>query len=196
MYFFWKHYPSKRIPKPNYLKQHIFSQWYTDLNGDIEIDTCMGTNLVYNIDPIDFDKYIKNISFNNREIFMMYNKAILFAKDKYKEYNLQLAQQILTESNPSQVKKLGRKIKGFDTDIWNLWKYKIVVNGNYLQFSQNKYMEDILLATGNKILVEASPYDRIWGIGISAKQALDNKSKWGENLLGKALMEVRGMLNN
>ncbi len=72
-------------------------------------------------------------------------------------------------------------------------KFDIVVNGNMLKFSQNEELKNFLLSTNNKILAEASPYDKIWGIGIGQddKDAY-NIDKWkGENLLGKALMKVR-----
>lgn len=162
-----------------------------------QINLFLGTKAIYDITPIDFKKYIEYIEFKNREIWMMYNKALLFAKDKYEQNNLEVANKILQETNPKKVKDLGRKVTGFDEKIWNLWKYKIVVNGNYLQFSQDNQMKQILLDTGDKDLVEASPFDAIWGIGYDSKQALKVKqNQWGENLLGKALIEIRTIINN
>ena len=71
-----------------------------------------------------------------------------------------------------------------------------MIEGNYLKFSQNPHLRNYLINTGNRILVEASPYDRIWGIGISEKDAVqETPNNWrGLNLLGFALMEVRDRL--
>ena len=70
----------------------------------------------------------------------------------------------------------------------------VVERGNLLKFTQNEHLKKILLGTGERILVEASPTDRIWGIGFNSKDAPGNKDKWGENKLGKALMRVREQL--
>lgn len=120
------------------------------------------------------------------EQFMMANKAELFEDEEIRE-------QILQCSDPKQIKALGRKIRNFDETVWNEVKYSIVLNGNYLKFVQNPALRDYLLSTGDSVLVEASPYDGIWGIkmGQTDKDIL-NPLKWrGENLLGFALMEVR-----
>ena len=88
------------------------------------------------------------------------------------------------------------RVKGFNDETWKKWRYQIVVNGNYLQFSQNKRLKKILLNTGDDELVEASPFDRIWGVGYNMKTAPKiSKARWGLNLLGKALVEVRDKLN-
>lgn len=91
---------------------------------------------------------------------------------------------------------MGRKVKNFDPDIWNEHKYGIVKKGNFLKFSQNERFKEFLLSTDNKILVEASPYDTIWGIGmLETDPNAKNPAQWnGENLLGFALMEVRDEL--
>ncbi|CAH6421545.1 Domain of unknown function (DUF1768)-containing protein [uncultured virus] len=94
-------------------------------------------------------------------------KALMFAKNQFELENLKIYQKILTSNNQSNIKKLGSCIKGFDEKIWELWKYKIVVNGNYLNFSQNEQMKKILIDTADRELVEASPYDKIWGIGLN-----------------------------
>lgn len=91
------------------------------------------------------------------------------------------------------MKTLGRKVRNFDEVVWNEVKYSIVLNGNYLKSTQNPELREYLLATGDRVLAEASPYDGIWGIkmGKSDENAF-NPLKWrGENLLGFALMEVR-----
>ena len=92
-----------------------------------------------------------------------------------------------------KIKGLGRKVKNFDENIWNEVKYHIVLTGNYYKFSQNKQLRQVLLSTGEGILVEASPLDMIWGIGIDANnENAYHPGKWnGSNLLGFALTEVR-----
>ena len=125
-------------------------------------------------------------TYNCMEQFMMANKAELFEDNE-------IRQQILQCSDPKQIKALGRKVKNFDETVWNQIKYSIVLNGNYLKFSQDPGLRDFLLSTGDSILVEASPYDNIWGIGMEqTDENAFNPLKWkGQNLLGFALMEVR-----
>ncbi len=94
-------------------------------------------------------------------------------------------------------KALGREVKHFDPAVWEAASYAIVVEGNRHKFSQNQALKSYLINTNEKILVEASPADAIWGIGLpqDAKEAL-NPFEWrGNNLLGFALMEVRDLLN-
>ena len=133
----------------------------------------------------------QEVAFYNTEQYMMYMKAATF-KDK------KMMLKIVKEKDPKKVKRLGRQVKNFDCQIWDSVKEEIVFNGNLLKFSQNPHLKNKLLETGDKILVEASPYDRIWGIGMAKnnKNILDS-SKWrGKNLLGKALMKVRNCLKN
>lgn len=120
------------------------------------------------------------------EQFMMANKAELFEDEEMRE-------QILQSSNPKHIKALGRKVKNFDEAVWNKTKYSIVLNGNYLKFTQNPELKDFLLSTGDSIIAEASPYDSIWGIKMKqTDENILNPVKWrGKNLLGFALMEVR-----
>lgn len=120
------------------------------------------------------------------EQFMMANKAELFDDEEIRE-------QILQCSDPKQIKALGRKVRNFDEAVWNEAKYPIVLNGNYLKFTQNPALRDVLLSTGESVLVEASPYDAIWGIKMGqTNENVLNPLKWrGKNLLGFALMEVR-----
>lgn len=108
----------------------------------------------------------------------------------------EIRKQIFTETDPKTIKQLGRKIKNFNQEIWDKCKYSIILNGNYAKFLQNKELLDFLLSTGNKILVEASPYDTIWGVGMEeANPQINNPFLWkGQNLLGFALMEVRNEL--
>ena len=105
---------------------------------------------------------------------------------------------MLTEPDPYAVKKLGRKVQNFDNDIWNENKVQIVLDGTFHKFSQHKHLQDYLLDTGESILVEASPWDKIWGVGLEAHdERATNIDEWqGENLLGFILMEVRHRLRS
>jgi len=96
-------------------------------------------------------------------------------------------------SNPKEQKRLGRQVKNFEPIIWDRCKYSIVYLGNMAKFTQNEELKRILLATGEKTLVEASPLDQIWGIGLAEDSPLaqDRKTWRGENLLGKALTAVK-----
>lgn len=129
------------------------------------------------------------IVYKTAEHYMMAGKARLFNDPETLE-------KILQSPSPNQVKSLGRKVKNFDPVVWNDHKYQIVKQGNFLKFSQNKKFKDFLLSTNDKILVEASPYDTIWGIGmLETDSRAENPLLWnGENLLGFALMEVRDEL--
>ncbi len=104
--------------------------------------------------------------------------------------------EILACSDPKQIKALGRKVRGFDQRVWDRFKYAIVLGGNWYKFSQNRDLREFLLSTGDSVLVEASPYDSIWGIRLSSSSpGAQDPMKWrGQNLLGFALMEVRDEL--
>lgn len=132
------------------------------------------------------DFKIDTITYCCMEQYMMAEKARLFG-DKQTE------EKILECNNPSKIKALGRKVKGFDETVWEACRYSIVLNGNYYKFLQNKDLWEFLNATKDKVLVEASPYDGIWGISIAQdkKEAADPNQWKGMNLLGFALMEVR-----
>ncbi|EEP81506.1 conserved hypothetical protein [Uncinocarpus reesii 1704] len=134
------------------------------------------------------------IKYKNCEHYMMHRKGILFAPDD------STTQEILSAGkpvpSPRTLKSLGRQIPNFDEDIWKKERLKIVVEGNYLKFTQNEDLRAQLLATGDRELVEASPRDRIWGVGFGAKNAEAQRHRWGLNLLGKALMEVRDRIRN
>ncbi len=132
---------------------------------------------------------IGDVYYNSAEQYMMAQKALLF--NDVETYN-----KILLAKTPKQFKNLGRCVSDFSECIWNKNKYDIVVKANVAKFSQNPHLKDFLINTNDKILVEASPYDKIWGIGKSAYcQDIENPYTWeGENLLGFALMEVRDII--
>lgn len=123
------------------------------------------------------------------EQYMMAKKAELFN-------DMETLQRIRLASDPKTIKKLGREVKHFDPTLWNEKKFEIVVQGNLAKFSQNPDLRDFILSTGNKILVEASPYDKIWGIGLDEKSSeAIYPDRWkGQNLLGFALMKVRTLI--
>ena len=135
------------------------------------------------------DMVIKGIRYCTCEQFMMAEKARTFSD------NIAL-EQIMCSENPKEQKAIGRKVKNFDADIWSPISREVVYTGNLAKFSQNKDCLDELLATGDKIIVEASPYDKIWGIGLSATdpRALDRSQWQGTNWLGEAIMKVREKL--
>ena len=127
--------------------------------------------------------------YRTAEQYMMAHKAMLFGDDKVLE-------EIIRADNPAVYKKLGRKISGFDEEIWKQHRTDIVIAGNLAKFSQNVLLKNYLLSTAPRVLVEASPYDGIWGIATAADMPdAQNPAKWrGSNLLGFCLMEVREML--
>lgn len=123
------------------------------------------------------------------EHWMMASKARLFDDSK----SLKL---ILEAPDPKSAKALGRKVKDFDNYVWNANSRRIVTEGNVAKFGQNPELRKFLVDTGEQILVEASPYDRVWGIGLKATDKKSaHPSTWqGQNLLGFALMDVRERL--
>lgn len=135
----------------------------------------------------------RGIEFNCAEQFMMAGKALYFV-DEQSYY------KIMGTDNPAKQKQLGRKVKGFDYDKWMQVAFDIVTMGNVLKFKQNKDLYSILeqVKSDGCKLVEASPVDKIWGIGLSeGNPDCHNKSKWqGRNLLGKAIDRAWDVLVN
>jgi ribA/ribD-fused uncharacterized protein len=151
---------------PEGCKHYVFSQWYKS----------------------DF-KDENGTIYKNMEQWMMSKKAQLFGDDV-------MLSLIMATSNPYEIKKYGRRVSSFDEDIWRANRFNIVCEGNLLKFSQNEELKQILLDTGDSTIVEASPTDRIWGIGLGVEKAkITPEKEWrGLNLLGKALMDVRNKL--
>jgi ribA/ribD-fused uncharacterized protein len=129
---------------------------------------------------------IDGMTFNTCEQWMMYNKAIMFNDEL-------IVQRIMNTRDPSMQKLLGKKVKGFNDQRWMEDAYNIVKRGNLAKFQQNVDFMNALIETKGKILVEASPYDTRWGIGMGANDTgVEDPANWrGLNLLGKAITEVR-----
>jgi ribA/ribD-fused uncharacterized protein len=134
---------------------------------------------------------INGKKYHTAEHYMMAEKARLFG-DLKSELN------ILNASSPGEAKKLGRSVKGFNEAVWLENRFSIVVAGNMAKFCQNTELKEFILETNESVLVEASPVDRIWGIGLAADdQRAMNPNLWkGENLLGFPLMEVRSKISS
>jgi ribA/ribD-fused uncharacterized protein len=120
---------------------------------------------------------------------MMVGKARLFRDEA-------MASRILEASSPGDAKSLGRAIRDYDEELWAESRYSIVVEGNTAKFGQHSELLAYLAATAERVLVEASPTDRVWGIGLAADDSRARRpSRWeGLNLLGFALMDVRERL--
>ncbi|KAK4160948.1 hypothetical protein QBC43DRAFT_337711 [Cladorrhinum sp. PSN259] len=139
------------------------------------------------------------ITFSTSEHHMMYCKALLFHPES--------VDAVLSAQHPRQAKDIGRRIPNFDEKVWNRHRNEVVRQGNYLKFTYpvnneegskwtvgGKSIREHLLETGDRELVEASPWDKIWGIGFKAEDAERNRRNWGLNLLGKELMNVRSVI--
>ena len=129
---------------------------------------------------------------------MMHAKAIVF-NDK------ETAAKILATDSPEEQRDLGRLVKNYDGAVWNPIRYAVVRRANYLKFSKSATIRSdangdkvplrrLLVGTCERELVEASPVDRLWGVGFAADEAEEHRDEWGENLLGRALEEVRELL--
>jgi ribA/ribD-fused uncharacterized protein len=127
--------------------------------------------------------------YQTSEHWMMASKARLFGDHE-------VSIQILKASDPQTVKELGRAVKNFDDRVWKANRRRLVTEGNIAKFEQNEKLKSFLLSTCGIVLVEASPVDSIWGIGLIAddERAKDPMMWQGENLLGFALMDVREKL--
>lgn len=153
---------------------HVFF-WGSEFSNWFE---CRPNNIKY-----------KGLTFFNSEQAFMWEKAIFFG-------DMESAEKILKDPDPARCKAIGRRIENFNAEEWAKVSYEIMVAVNYAKYSQNPRLKRTLLSTENKTIVEASPYDKIWGIGLHWEDdaCLDEKNWDGQNLLGKALMEVREKL--
>jgi ribA/ribD-fused uncharacterized protein len=152
-----------------YFKSGKYSQWYLDAPF------------------IDCDR----VKFNCNEQYMMAKKAKHF--NDIETYDL-----IMAEKEPKEQKKLGRSVRNFNEAEWNTVADRIVYDANMLKFTQNNDLYNMLVKTNDKIIVECSPYDSIWGNGLNITDTLKtDMEKWpGTNRLGKAIMRVRETLQN
>lgn len=120
------------------------------------------------------------------EQYIMAQKALLF--NDLRIYNI-----IMAATLPSIMKRYDRLVSNYDDTLWSEKRIEIINKGLMAKFTQNNDLKQILLST-NGIIAECSPHDRIWGIGYNKTNALANKATWGQNLLGKGLMQVRNTL--
>lgn len=150
-------------------------------------DGTIGTSCLSQWWPAVF--VVDGTEFTSAEHYMMWRKALLFD-------DARIAARVLEVRHPGEAKKLGRQIRGFDESVWEQARFEIVVAGNVAKFGQDDALRDFLLGTGSRVLVEVSPVDRIWGIGLAADdpRAADPARWRGLNLLGFALMRARSMV--
>ncbi|WP_345636072.1 NADAR family protein [Rugosimonospora acidiphila] len=129
------------------------------------------------------------ITYATAEHYMMVGKARLFGDEA-------IVERMLAAPHPGAVKALGRGVRGFDQATWEAHRRDIVTAGNLAKFGAHPDLREYLRGTGERVLVEASPVDRVWGIGLAATDPrAGNPATWrGHNLLGFALMEVRARL--
>ena len=159
----WAFFWGHTPSKDGAVTKSCFSQWWAGHSFDVD-----GTR------------------YATAEHYMMAEKARLF----HDEATLV---EIIAARSPAIAKKLGRQVANFDDRIWLQHRWEIVVRGNRAKFAQHAELRTFLLQTGDRLLVEASPFDRIWGIGMAATDPNAEKPLFwkGLNLLGFALMEVR-----
>ncbi len=138
--------------------------------------------------PSDFE--VEGRHYRTAEHWMMAEKARIFGDEEAFE-------DVFIAESPGEAKKIGRRVRNFDPAVWSAACSEIVVQGNLHKFGQNPTMGNYLLQTGKQVLVEASPRDRIWGIGMGKNnENANDPTQWrGKNLLGFALMETRDRMS-
>jgi ribA/ribD-fused uncharacterized protein len=177
----------------------------SELNGD---EACFSNfyESVFSVRPEKLFQYLKikqpEMVFPKRIVFqcveqaMMYGKALLFG-------DYQVATEILETPDPAKMRdtgmkcrELGRKVKGYNDEVWGNTRYKYVRMLVYEKFRQNQKLREILMGTGDYVIVEAAHYDKIWGVGLhAANPDIRNPDLWkGQNLLGQCLMDARELL--
>ncbi|MBQ0996196.1 NADAR family protein [Streptomyces sp. RK62] len=132
---------------------------------------------------------VDGVRYATAEHWMMAGKARLFR-------DAEAERLALAAEHPAEAKKAGRLVRGFDAAVWARERFRIVVEGSVHKFAAHPELRGFLLGTGERVLVEASPLDRVWGIGLAATdQGAADPERWkGPNLLGFALMEARERL--
>ena len=159
-----------------------FSQWYPSPFQSVPLYNNSNSN---NSNSNNSNNNSNMIIFSNCEQWMMYNKALLFNDSE-------TAKKILKTTDLKKIKQLGRQVKNFKENIWDQHKCEIVYQGNHCKFTQHPDLLNLLLSTYGKTLVEASPYDTIWGIGLAEKDIrCKSRTTWrGLNLLGETLTRL------
>lgn len=134
---------------------------------------------------------VDGVEYATAEHWMMAGKARLFE-------DAEAERKVLGAAHPAGAKKAGRLVRDFDETTWERERFRIVVEGSVHKFSSDDDLRAFLLGTGDRVLVEASPVDRVWGIGLAADdEAAAHPERWrGPNLLGFALMEARERLRH
>ncbi|WP_217162131.1 NADAR family protein [Streptomyces sp. AC512_CC834] len=132
---------------------------------------------------------VAGVQYASAEHWMMVGKARLFE-------DAEAERRVLAAGHPAEAKKAGRLVRGFDEAVWARERFRIVVAGSTHKFASDPALRAFLLNTGDRVLVEASPVDRVWGIGLSTThEATTDPERWrGPNLLGFALMTARERL--
>ena len=174
------------------LRRAIASGWRGDLLffwGHTPKGPGIGKHVLSQWWPASFS--IDGRCYPTAEHYMMAEKARLFGDEE-------ACARILSANKPAEAKSFGRRIRGFDEQVWAAHRFEIVVRGNTAKFGQNLDLEEWLIGTGDVVLVEASPVDTVWGIGLAAddKGAHDPRTWRGLNLLGFALMKARAKLRS
>lgn len=129
---------------------------------------------------------VDGVTYPHAEAWMMAEKAALFG-------DRETWDKVTAGVGPAAAKALGRQVRGFDQAAWDAHAFGIVVAGSIAKFTQHPQLARFLASTSPRLLVEASPYDRIWGVGVAATNpAVASPVTWkGRNLLGFALTHVR-----
>ncbi|GGJ49209.1 hypothetical protein GCM10010121_070480 [Streptomyces brasiliensis] len=132
---------------------------------------------------------VDGVEYATAEHWMMAGKARLFG-------DAEGERRVLASGHPAEAKKAGRLVRGFDNAVWERERFGIVAEGSFHKFAAHAGLREFLLNTGERVLVEASPVDRVWGIGLAVDDdAAETPERWrGLNLLGFALMEARRRL--
>ncbi len=132
-------------------------------------------------------------TFYNSEQYFMFIKAVVFG-------DYETANKILATKDPKKAKQLGREVKNYDDEVWSRMRYKVMVDANKAKYGQNEELKKLIISDKfkDKGFIEASPVDKIWGVGLGENDPLaDDEAHWkGQNLLGKALDETREWLLN
>ncbi|GGQ39361.1 hypothetical protein GCM10010279_55960 [Streptomyces mutabilis] len=134
---------------------------------------------------------VAGVVYPTAEHWMMAGKARLFE-------DAEAERRVLAAGHPAEAKKAGRLVRGFDEAVWERERFSLVVEGSVHKFASDPALREFLVNTGDRVLVEASPVDRVWGIGLTADdEAATDPARWrGSNLLGFALMRARERLRS